>query len=66
MEQFVQGIEKIGLFALSVIVACFAIMLIISIMDSHPPRRDSMTKRRHVNQTREANDNPEEAEAGPE
>ena len=66
MDQFVQGIENIGLFALSVIVACVAIMLIISIMDSHPRRRKSMPKRRHVNQSPEEDGGPSEPDAGPE
>ncbi len=66
VEQFVQGIEKIGLFALSVIVACVAIMLFVSIMDRHPARRDSVTKRPHTDQSPEVNGDPEESDPGAE
>ena len=60
------AIKRDAVFALSVIVACVAIMLLISIMDRHPARRDSVTKRPHTDQSPEVNGDPEESDAGAE
>ncbi len=66
MEQFVQGIERIGLLALAVIVVCVAIMLIVSITDRYPARGDSMTKRTHAGRSPEKIGDAEEPDSGPE